>query len=113
VLTCLDYAGVSPPAIDFDSRSLRPQLTGAREPDADDRAVYCATTMGWPMVRCDRFKYVEHRGSRTGVLFDLDGDPAERVDLAPDPAFAAVVAELQAALERELGRARVPVARPV
>ena len=113
VLTCLDYAGVSPPAIDFDTRSLRPQLTGAREPDADDRAVYCATTMGWPMVRRGRFKYVEHRGSRTGVLFDLDDDPAERVDLAPDPAFAAVVAELQAALERELGRARVPVARPV
>ena len=51
-LTCLDYAGVDPPeGIAFDSRSLRPLLCD-RATDADvDRAVFSATTMGWPMVR--------------------------------------------------------------
>jgi arylsulfatase len=94
--TCLDFAGIAAPAgVEFDSRSLRPILDGNPRRDDLDRAVFSATTMGWPMVRRGRFKYFEHGvRKQERVLFDLATDPLERVSLADEPAYREVGVEL-------------------
>jgi choline-sulfatase len=103
--TLLDLAGVDVPAgADLDGRSLRPVLDGT-EPDGDpDRTVVAGTTIGWPMARRSRFKYFVHDQHGLPVLFDLDADPDERVNLAGDPALAAVEADLAAELAAALAR---------
>src|SRR5437667_4685768 len=78
-LTCLDYAGVDPPRSTFDTRSLRPILNDRPRPENLDRAVLCATTMGWPMIRRGALKYILQVLSDPGVLFDLEHDPGETV----------------------------------
>ena len=104
-LTCLDYAGIVPPErYVFETRSLRPLLEGAAAGTRDERAVFCATTMGWPMVRKDRFKYIRHEPTGTGALFDLERDPVESTDLSGDPGYASVLAELTALLDDEMRR---------
>jgi arylsulfatase len=89
-LTALDYAGLSPGVEDVDGRSLRPLLAG--RPEADDlaRSVFSAIGVGWPMIRRGNHKYFVHSQHRTAVLFDLDDDPGERVNLAGDPRRAEV-----------------------
>jgi arylsulfatase len=91
-LTCLDYAGLSPPPeLAFDTRSLRPILEGLPGADDVDREVVCGTGRpGWPAIRRGRYKYIEHMehaaaGQR--VLFDLLADPAEQTNLFEDPAY--------------------------
>jgi choline-sulfatase len=104
-LTCLEYAGVDAPAhIDFDSRSLGEILRDRPDAAGDDRAVFSATTMGWPMVRHGTHKYIVHRGSNTGVLFDLTRDPDERFDLQNDGEYRAVAEDLSVRLTHELSR---------
>jgi choline-sulfatase len=51
------------------------------------------------MIRQGRYKYIHYVGMAP-MLFDLAADPAERTDLAPDPADAGVIAECEAALRR-------------
>jgi choline-sulfatase len=93
-----------PAGADLDGRSLRPALDGT-EPDGDpDRTVVAGTTIGWPMARRSRFKYFVHDQHGLPVLFDLDADPDERVNLAGDPALAAVEADLAAELAAALAR---------
>jgi arylsulfatase A-like enzyme len=112
-LTCLDYAGVDPPAgIEFDSRSLRPLAVGSAAADDDDRAVYC-TQIIWPMVRRGAFKHIVDENSGTGVLFDLERDPLESVDLSRDPQHAGALAELSALLRKTLERGVATSPSPV
>jgi len=47
---------------------------------------------GMFMLRFGRWKYVYYEGYRP-QLFDLEADPGETRDLAPDPAHAATLAE--------------------
>jgi arylsulfatase len=103
-LTTLDYAGVEVPSALFDTRSVRPLLEGRRRPEDQDRAVMCATTMGWPMIRRGRFKYIRPLVARPGVLFDLERDPGETVDLLEDPSCESVATELSSRLDQELAR---------
>jgi choline-sulfatase len=110
-LTCLDFAGVSAPVgVEFDTRSLRPILDGHPGPGDLGRDVLCATGRpGWPMIRSGRYKYIEHvvhaeLGQR--VLFDLDTDPAEQVDLFEDPDYHDIGRELA---ERLHARTAQPV----
>ena len=104
-LTCLDYAGVPAPSdYDFNGRSLRPLLSGTTAAEDDDRAVFCATTMGWPMVRRQRYKYIFNKRSSAKVLFDLESDPAEHINHWQDPDYALIADELSAALREELER---------
>jgi choline-sulfatase len=100
-LTCLDFAGVVPPnAFAFDSRSVRPILSGGEAASDVDRAVYSAVSVGWPMVRHGPYKLIAHHlPRRLPVLFDLDADPHERTNLAKDPAYAPVRAELAGLLD--------------
>jgi choline-sulfatase len=85
-LTCLDYAGVRPPdGVEFDTRSLRPMLEGEPSSGDLDRAVLSGTTITWPMVRRGRYKYIENVEQGQPVLFDLEADPCESVNLVDDP----------------------------
>jgi choline-sulfatase len=107
--TFLACAGAAPPAgVELDGIDLRPVLDGTAPPPAD-RAVVCGTTIGWPMVRRGRFKRIEHDEHGYPVLFDLEADPAERDDLAGDPAHAATLEELGALLEAAMARPAVDV----
>jgi arylsulfatase len=103
-LTALDYAGLHPSVDDVDGRSLRPLLVG--RPDAPDpeRSVFCAMGMGWPMVRLGSHKYFVHAQHGTPVLFDLERDPGERVNVAGDPAYATVERDLSERLARRLAK---------
>jgi arylsulfatase A-like enzyme len=103
-LTCLDYAAIQMPGNVFDSHSLRPLLRDAPHPDDQDRAVLCATTMGWPMIRRGPMKYIVHLLSNPNALFDLDSDPGETVSVLDDPAYRSVASELSSLLEQELAR---------
>ena len=49
------------------------------------------------MIRRGRYKYV-HYVDLPPILFDLERDPYERVDLGCDPAYAGLVADCEAAL---------------
>jgi arylsulfatase A-like enzyme len=113
-LTCLDYAGVAAPdGVEFETRSLRPILDG--NPGADDleRAVISGTSILWPMVRRGRFKCMQHADQGQPVLFDLEADPIESVNLADDPAFRDVRDELGERLRSTMSQSilDVPVAR--
>jgi choline-sulfatase len=102
-LTFLDYAGVPVRSDEFESRSLRPLLTGAPQPEDLDRTLFVSISSGWPTVRRGSYKYIERRrwGNPGRALFDLDADPGETVDLATDPAHDARREELRTALLEE------------
>jgi arylsulfatase len=106
-LTCLDYAGVAPPAgVRFDSRSLRPVLEGRPGSDDVGRTVCSGTSVGWPMARRGQVKYITHIEHDYPVLFDLEADPHEQTNLIDDPAYRAI--------RDELGEhVRVRLAQPV
>ena len=73
-LTCLELAGTGPPMPFFDGESLASVLRGGVA--SDERAVFSAFSMGWPMIRTGPLKYIFHwKGDR--VLFDMDADPGE------------------------------------
>jgi arylsulfatase A-like enzyme len=84
-LTFCEAAGLDVPVKDFDSHTLWPFLgtTAASEPE---RAAIFATTMGWPGVRRGALKLILHPPEFSRVLFDLDDDADESVNLSGDPA---------------------------
>lgn len=73
-LTSLDLAHARPPYPYFDTVSLIEVLRGG--PAREDRAVFSALGLGWPMIRQRQFKYVWH-WSGDAMLFDLERDPWE------------------------------------
>jgi choline-sulfatase len=108
--TFLSFADIEPPAgQEFDGRDLYPLLCD--DVAGDDRTVFCATTMGWPMVRRGSYKLIMNKPWRVPALFDLDRDPGERVNLADDPAHADVAVELRALLDAQLALALPPEER--
>ncbi len=85
----------------IDGRSLWPLVTGGRDDGDEAIGEYCAEMAGHPvfMIRRGRFKYI-HCDADPPMLFDLEADPEERVNLAGDAAhcdtaaaFAAEVSE--------------------
>lgn len=98
-LTALELAGAAPPYPFFDSESLAPILRGA--PARSDRAVFSAMSLGWPMIRKGRFKYVWH-WSGDQMLFDLESDPGESRNVVAD--HPKVVEELSIHLQLQLKR---------
>jgi arylsulfatase A-like enzyme len=104
--TILDWIGQEiPPG--FDGRSLLPFAEG-KAPKRWRDHVFCELDLGDPVkptryqkrlgLRLDeanmailrerRFKYVHFNGGLPPLLFDMENDPHEMTDLAPDPAYA-------------------------
>jgi choline-sulfatase len=103
--TFLDAMGLPPTDAE---RSLpgRSLFDIALEPHDPDRVGFSeyhavgAPSAGFMLTR-GRFKYHHYVGYRP-ELFDLAADPEETRDLAPDPAYAAVVAQFEADLRSML-----------
>lgn len=104
--TILDWLGLPAP-LGFNGRSLVPFLDGAAPAGWRDH-VFLELDLGDPVaptvfqrrlglglaeanlaiLRERRFKYVHFNGGLPPLLFDLEADPLELHDLAPDPAAA-------------------------
>ena len=98
-LTSLELAGVLPDYPFFDTASLAAILAG--RPADSERAVFSALSLGWPMIRKGRFKYVWH-WSGDHMLFDLDADPAETRNLVAN--HPTVIQDLSVHLQLQLKR---------
>lgn len=81
--TCLELAGLKSPAR-LDTESLASVLRGA--PEDADRDVFCARSLGWPMIRRRNLKMLGHWTGVEGVdvMYDLESDPGETKNLAPE-----------------------------
>ena len=78
--TCLDYAGVDVDLATFDGISLASVLGDPGASIDADRTVHCGISMGRPMARRGRHKYLRS-GSGEEVLFDIERDPGEVDDV--------------------------------
>lgn len=103
--TVLDALNIIRPESDktLESKSLF-DIAGA--PTESDRLVLgqyhaFASPSGGYMLRKGRYKYHYYVGYRP-ELFDLENDPEELVDLASDPDYEGVLAEMEALLREKL-----------
>lgn len=98
--TLADLAGLPAPA-DLQGASLRPLLENPAA--AWNRAAYTQVQRGgFPghSVRTERWRYTQWDFGNKGVeLYDHENDPHELKNLADDPQFAPILAELQALLK--------------
>ncbi len=133
VPTILDWIGLAlPPA--FNGASLAPFVRG-EQPAVWRDHVFAEIDFGDPetatryqrhlglrlaesnlaILREDRFKLVHFNGGLPPLLFDLQNDPGEYVDLASNPAYAGELARLQGRMldhrmshgDRELSRMKL------
>jgi uncharacterized sulfatase len=99
--TLADLSGLKPPA-GLAGVSLRPLLEKTDTPW--NRYAYTQVQRnGFPghTVRTPRWRYTEWDNGLKGVeLYDHERDPGEMHNLAADPAYAAVIAELKAAVKQ-------------
>jgi choline-sulfatase len=105
-LTFCDLAGLPPPAPveQFDSSSLAPFLAPGAMPGDPDRIALFLANPGWPGGRRRSLKLIWDPPSDARVLFDLDDDPDELVDVSGDPAYGAELAELDCAVRTAMAR---------
>jgi arylsulfatase A-like enzyme len=112
--TILDYAGVEPPEF-MDGMSLRPLVEGRAAGWRTElflESLYTGRDTPFQEgIRSGRWKYIRFFDGRTGyrekdvdfsarrpdfeMLFDLDADPGERVNLAASPAAADALEKLR------------------
>jgi len=104
--TFLDYAGVPIPA-DMQGHSLRPLFRGETPKDWRTSIYYHYYEYPGPHkarpqygVRTDRYKLIHYYTVNEWELFDLPKDPRELKSVYADPAYAGVVTQMKAELER-------------
>lgn len=104
--TFLELAGVTPPN-DMQGESLVPLLKGETPDDWRESIYYHYFEFpGYHSVRrhygvrTKRHKLIHYYGIDEWELFDLETDPDEMKSVHDDPAYAEVLSELQAELER-------------
>lgn len=79
-----------PKRSDLEGISLMPQIV---DPSTKrDRPAITSHNQGNHAIRTTRWRYIRYADD-SEELYDMIGDPKEWVNLAPDPAFAAVIAE--------------------
>lgn len=86
--TVCDYAGVEPPPHQR-GLSLRPMLEHGEKPERE--AVFGEVWIKGRMVRTARYKFIRYYESQTEMLFDMDDDPGELINLAVRPEYAPVL----------------------
>jgi arylsulfatase A-like enzyme len=105
--TLIDMLGEDPMP-HLDGYSLRPFLSGGKpsewrdaahwefdfrsvaEGEAEQHFGISSRQCNLAVVRSEKFKYVHFGGGLPPLLFDLDKDPGELVNLAPDPVYHAI-----------------------
>ncbi|MBW3598761.1 MAG: sulfatase [Planctomycetes bacterium] len=104
--TFLDIAGAEQPD-DMQGRSLKPILAGQTPDDWRDSVYYhyyefpgAHSVQKHLGVRTDRYKLIHFYELDEWELFDLEKDPHELQSVYDDPAYADVVKEMKAELER-------------
>jgi len=104
----LDLAGIEVPK-DMQGVSIRPLLNGKSIPKDWRKSIYYhyyEYPQGWHDVRrhfgvrTDRYKLIDFYNERYSELFDLEKDPHELNNVYKDPAYADVVEQMEAELER-------------
>ncbi len=102
VATVLATVGLPPPCDALDSENLLNVLEGGEA--MPDRAVFCGTLEGFPMLRRGRYKHIWHSIADVHILYDLAVDPGETNNLADQPFYRSLldsnVAEFKAMLQR-------------
>lgn len=109
VATLLDRAGIPRPCADMESASLAPVLAGGSA--VADRAVFCGTMEGTPMLRRGAFKHIWHSIADVHILYNLEQDPGETRNLAGDPAYKQLLRDNVAELRQVLARPVPPLWR--
>lgn len=89
--TLCDYAGIASPE-NMRGRSMRPLLEGT-ETDWHDCIVTEHNSDRGRLVRTPRYKYVTYVDDPVDQLFDMQADPGETKNLAPQAQYAKAVAE--------------------
>ena len=97
--TFADFGGAKLPD-GIDGKSLRPVIEGKQEKVRD--VLYTAYRDCMRSIRDDRWKLIRYPLVDKSQLFDLAADPHELNNLAGKPEHAAKLAELTAALEKEM-----------
>jgi len=93
--TLVQMAGL-PAKVGLDGRSLQPLI--ANPARAWDYPAY-SQILGGRSIRTARYRYTEWQNGKAGrQLYDYKADPLEHRNLADDPRYAKVVAELKAKL---------------
>ncbi len=102
--TLADLCGLAPP-VGLDGTSLRPLLTNPKakwDKPAFTQVKRKGETIMGRSVRTEKYRYTEWDSGKAGTeLYDQDNDPKEYHNLAKDPKYAKVVAELSALLPKE------------
>jgi choline-sulfatase len=98
--TLCDYAGIDVPA-GLPGRSVRALAEGRRVNRwRSDVIIECSDSR---CVRTSRYKYSRFSGAEPrDLLIDMQRDPGETVNLAPDPSHSSVLASHQALLRRRM-----------
>jgi len=103
--TLLDVTGIPVPG-EMQGRSLVPYMRDSRAPGRESFLyehfpVFPIPIPGITAIRTERYKYITYEGDvRPRELYDIKGDPRERVNLYGDARFGMEVKCLEAKLER-------------
>jgi arylsulfatase A-like enzyme len=100
--TVLESAGIQAPP-QMQGRSLIPYFTGG---ETGKEEIALTESNGWKNIRTPDYRYICWDYGKE-LLFDLAKDPGEYHDVADDPAYAAVLAEMRKLLlQRIIGMER-------
>ena len=116
--TLCDYAGIAAPA-NLRAHSLRPLIENPALPGrhyvvSELQAFRDDVTKKGRMIRTARYKYIVFsHGQRPELLFDLETDPGETVNLAYQSAYREVVSEHRSLLQQEMEDSVDPFKSPV